>query len=75
MSKNKIKITAKDVLVSRDWKNKNLNYLKELQKFLDLADNIEDEKLKKQVIGQMLKCDETLTQIMEEICKNTCNKI
>lgn len=66
-------LTVKDVVDSKDWKNKNKMYLKQLQKFFDLADNIEDEKLKKIVIGQMLKVDETLTQIIEEICENTCN--
>ncbi len=76
--KNKNKnLTAKDIVSSRDWKNKNELYLKELQKFFDLSDNIEDEKLKKVIISQMLKVDETLTKIIEEICKNTCdnNKI
>lgn len=50
----------------RFWKEKNKSYLKELQNFLDKADNIEDESLKKKIIGQMLRCDETLTKIAEE---------
>lgn len=74
MENAKKQITAKDVLDSQDWKNKNEIYLKQLQKFFDLADNIQDEKLKKAVIGQMLKCDETLTQIIEKICQNICSK-
>lgn len=46
-------------------KIKNEKYLKELQKFFDLADNIKNEKLKKRIIYQMLKCDEIITQIYE----------
>lgn len=49
------------------WKNENKKYLYELQKFLDLTDNMEDEELKKQIIGQMLKCDKCLTNIAENI--------
>lgn len=52
------------------WKNKNEQYLFELQKFLDLADNIENEELKKAIIAQMLKCDKCLTNLAEQIFKN-----
>lgn len=70
---NKI-ITAKDIVESQDWKNNNKIYLKQLQKFLDLAENISDDNLKKKIIYQMLKCDETLTSIMKEICENLCDE-
>lgn len=36
------------------------NYLKELQKFYDLVDNIKDENLKKGIIYQMLKLEQIL---------------
>ena len=36
------------------WKNENEQYLYELQKFLDLTDNIEDEKLRKQIVSQII---------------------
>ena len=52
------------------WKTNNKPYLFELQKFLDLADNIKDEKLRKNIISQMLKCDKYLTKIAEEELKN-----
>ncbi len=52
------------------WKTNNKQYLFELQKFLDLADNIKDEKLRKYIISQMLKCDKYLTKIAEEELKN-----
>lgn len=52
------------------WKTNNKQYLFELQKFLDLADNIKDEKLRKIIISQMLKCDKYLTKIAEEELKN-----
>ena len=52
------------------WKTNNKQYRFELQKFLDLADNIKDEKLRKNIISQMLKCDKYLTKIAEEELKN-----
>ena len=52
------------------WKTNNKQYLFELQKFLDLADNIKDEKLRKNIISQMLKCDKYLRKIAEEELKN-----
>lgn len=51
---------------SRDWKEKNEKYLKELEKFLDIVDNVENEDLKLRIIYQMLKFDEILTKIAEE---------
>ena len=49
------------------WKNSDKKYLFELQKFLDLVDNIEDENLRKRIINQMLRCDRHVTNIAEEI--------
>ena len=51
----------------QDWKMKNKKYLLELQRFLDKADNIENEELKNDIISQMLKCDKVLTKIAQEI--------
>ena len=59
----------KEIEKSR-WKNKNEKYLFELQKFLDLAENIDDEILRKQLILQMLRCDKILTKIAEEVIEN-----
>ena len=56
------------------WKNKNEQYLFEVQKFLDLADNIEDEKLKKLIIYQMLKCDKCITNIAKDMMKKENTK-
>lgn len=50
---------------SKDWKEKNEKYLKELEKFFDIVDNVENEELKLRIIYQMLKCDEVLTKIVE----------
>jgi len=55
-----------DTQDKRNWKNSNQQYLKEVQKFLDIAENIKDEQLKKQIIHQMLICDEKLTMIAEK---------
>lgn len=51
---------------NREWKEKNKAYLKQLQKFLDVVDGIENEELKKNVINQMLKCDLILTELAEK---------
>ena len=61
-----LKSNNKYMNIERNWKNRNKDYLKELQSFLDKAENIENENLKKDIIFQMLKCDEVLTQIAEE---------
>ena len=50
---------------NRDWKEKDKEYLRFIQKFLDLSDNIENEELKEEVIRSMLMCDERLTQLAE----------
>lgn len=50
-----------------EWKKQDEKYLFELQKFLDITDNIKNENLRKDVIAQMLKCDKRLTQLAEEI--------
>lgn len=57
----------KDLLEKSKWKNKNSQYLFELQKFLDLVDNIENENLRKMIVNQMLKCDKCVTNIAEEM--------
>ena len=50
---------------NRDWKEKEKEYLRFIQKFLDLSDNIENKELKDEVIRAMLMCDERLTQLAE----------
>ena len=57
----------REIRYSRKWKEKNEKYLFELQKFLDLAENINDEKLRFSLISQMLKCDEVLTKLAEDM--------
>ncbi len=57
-----------------NWKYTNQKYLFELQKFLDIAENIEDEYLQTIVINQMLKCDKSLTIVAEEMFENIKNK-
>ena len=49
------------------WKNQDEIYLFELQKFLDIVENVEDEDLRKEIIAQMLKCDKRITQLAEKI--------
>lgn len=64
LSKNKN--MKKIELKNENWKAKSQKYLKELQTFLDKAENIENEELKKEIIFQMLKCDKELTLLAEE---------
>lgn len=47
------------------WKNEDEIYLFELQKFLDIVENVQDEELRKEIIAQMLKCDKRVTQLAE----------
>ncbi len=68
---NKDEIIKK--IYSRDWKEKNGEYLQALEKFLDITDNITDESLKMEVIYKMLKCDEILTKIAEKNLLNRFN--
>lgn len=71
MKKNKEIPTINDIMQSEDWKNTNQEYLQNLQKFFDLADNIENENLKKMIVRQMLRCDDVLTNLIKDICKNS----
>ena len=57
------------IVRSENWKSNSPRYLKELQAFLDKADNIQNEELKKEIIFQMLKCDKELTNLAEEMFK------
>ena len=62
---------------NRNWKANGQKYLKELQAFLDKAENIENEELRKDIIFQMLRCDNELTLLAEDIfekCKNEKQK-
>ena len=68
-------IENEQLVNNRGWKEKNEKYLTNLQKFLDATDSIKDEELQRHIIGQMLKCDLTLTEIAEnEIQKAKENK-
>lgn len=57
-----------------NWKNKSKKYLLELESFLDMAESIKDEKLRKDIIIQMLKCDRELTILAEEIFEEKYDK-
>jgi len=54
---------------NREWKEKNKRYLNQIQKFLDVTDSIEREELKQNVIAQMLRCDQILTELAEREIK------
>jgi len=50
-----------------NWKLQNKKYLLELEKFLDRAENIKDEELKREIVMQMLRIDNELTTFAEEM--------
>ena len=52
-------------MYSKEWKEQDKEYIKSLERYLDVTDNISDEKLRLDVIYKMLKCDAILTQIAE----------
>ena len=54
-------------LENENWKANGQKYLKELQAFLDKAEAIENEEIRKEIIFQMLKCDNELTLLAESI--------
>lgn len=57
--------------VDAKWKEKNKRYLKELQTFFDKVENIKEDDLRREIIGQVLKLDKVLTEIAtEEINRN-----
>ena len=58
-------ITKKRVC-TKEWKETNEEYLNALEKFLDIVDNVENERLKLDIIYQMLKCDEILTKFVDK---------
>lgn len=51
--------------IDRKWKESNKLYLRELQRFLDRVDSIEDYELRRSVTNQMMICDKVLTEIAE----------
>ena len=60
-----------DMEIDKKWKTESEAYLNAIQKFLDKAENIENEELREEIIIQMLKCDEELTKLAEKILRNT----
>lgn len=56
-----------NLLKNQAWKKKNPKYLLELQRFLDLSDNIKDNFYRKKILNQMIRCDRTLTDAAEEV--------
>lgn len=55
----------KDENYKTNWKAESEKYLLELEKFLDKAESIKDQKLRREIIIQMLKCDKELTLVAE----------
>ncbi len=58
-----------DEQIESKWKNKNKTYIFEVEKLLDLVDNIENKRLKEQIIYQYITCDKLITKLAEETMK------
>jgi len=56
-----------ELLDNHNWKKTNKRYLFELQKFLDLLDNIKDDKLKMEIVYQFVQYDKTVTELAEDM--------
>ena len=54
-----------NLLKEKEWKNS--EYLYEFQKLLDLTDNIKETNLKKLIINQILKYNECITKIIDNL--------
>ena len=63
-----MKEITQEVIIEK--KKKNVEYLFEMQKFLDVANNIEDTEFRERIIFQMLKVDEALTKVLEQTVNN-----
>ena len=61
--KGKLRMGKKEEKLNVEKKQK---YLFELQKFLDLADNMEDNKLKNKIIYQMIECSKSLLKLVDK---------
>lgn len=59
-----------DYLPEKTWKRTNAKYVCAIQKFIDIANNIEEEQLRKKLIYQMLHCEKIITEIAEEMIEN-----
>lgn len=55
--------------INEEWKTKDEQYLKELQKMLDIVENVKDEDLKHRIIIQYLKCDAIITELAKKMIK------
>ena len=60
-------INNSNMEIKENWKKTAKQYLIELERFLDLADNIADKDFKERIIGQMLRVDNELTKEAEKI--------
>lgn len=49
--------------IKLEWKEHNERYLKAIEIFLDKVANIQEEKLRKEVIAAALTCDKILTEL------------
>lgn len=46
--------------------NENKTYEFELQKFIDISSNIQDEELKIRIMAQMIKCQNLILEILKK---------
>lgn len=51
------------------FKRTNEEYIKQMERFLDIASNIKDKELQESIIFQMLRCEKILTDMTEKLCE------
>lgn len=47
------------------WRKESVEYIRNIEKFLDIVDNIENEDLKKRIIYQHFNCERIIKNIFE----------
>lgn len=52
-----------------NFKKTNEEYVKQIERFLDIASNIQDKDLQERIIFQMLRCDKILTDMTVKLCR------
>lgn len=60
-------VENKKIKINSDWQYEQPAYIKSIERLVDTMDQVENEKLKQKLIGQVIKCQELLAQDCEKI--------
>lgn len=70
-----VKKELEELCKEENWKNKNKEYIKNLQRNLDLIENIPDKNLKERIKNQSIKTDVCITHLAIEAMKTIIKNI